>query len=96
MTAIEQAISDLYAVSSTGGYAHIAIDDGNMEDEWVQSCVVLANRKLSNPHDEEEKELARLSLNLLNLLVPLTYKERMKVYLRGEDIAAEVGDSSNA
>jgi hypothetical protein len=46
--------------NSCGGNLHIVLDDGNIEDYWVKSCINVARQK----GDEDGVKLAELLLRM--------------------------------
>ncbi len=61
-----------------GGYGHIVFDDGNIEDEFIIFC--LEEAKQNKHKDYIPEKIRLLSINLLELFLKLSYKERKKVY----------------
>lgn len=63
----------LYRRHSGGGNLHIVLDDGNIENHNIQSCI-----------DDAIKEKDKLSIEIEHLLLEMTETEREEFYEKSE------------
>lgn len=70
-----EAIKDLYLQEgcSCGGYAHIVVDDWNLEDHHIKYCIEIAEKGDKDYIDNDGKVAC---LNTLNLLMDLPEHQR--------------------
>lgn len=67
----KKTLNELYNTKggSTGGYGHIVFDDFNVEDHWIESCLIQAkSHNMSDGFSEEVRQLSIKSLEFLKLI----------------------------
>ena len=69
---IKELIQFYYSFNGAGGYCHIALDDGNLEDEFLLFC-----------QDECEKHEDYLGYLIAETLREFTIAEREEMYENG-------------
>jgi hypothetical protein len=55
-------------IDPLGGYAHIVIDDWNLEDEHIEYCIEAANKRSHSWVSEESRQASLLALSSLKAL----------------------------
>lgn len=76
---LHRLIGKLYETDVAGGALHIVVDDGNLDDYFIKSCIDYCNS------EEEKNDLNReLCLEIAHKMLKLTYEQRVLLYYFGD------------
>lgn len=76
---LSRLIGKLYETEGAGGALHIVVDDGNLDDDCIKSCIDYCNSE--EEKDDPSKELC---LEIAHKMLKLTYEQRVLLYFLGD------------